>query len=132
MRRKKKKVIEEDIFSSQQDIITEDDLVYWIKTLGGLVITRQFNKGLDYIQSTYNVADGVTQIAPTLIFKGVVIDVDFKALKSTTYASLIPPFSVYAKIIGMDEDVADPEIQLNRIYYPPLFQHQEPWLPSLR
>ena len=84
-------------------------------------LTRQFNKGLDYIQSTYNVADGVIQPTPTLIFRGVVIDVDFKALKSTTYASLIPPFSVYAKLIGIDDDVEDPLVTQDKIYYPPLF-----------
>ena len=94
-------------------------------------ITRQFNKGLDYIQSTYNVADGVTQIAPTLIFKGVVIDVDFKALKSTTFASLIPPFSVYAKIIGMDEDVEDPLATQDKIYYPPLFPMHTICIPEI-
>ena len=84
-------------------------------------ITRQFNKGLDYIQSSYNVSDGVTQISPTLIFKGIVIDVDLSALKSTTFASIIPPFSVYAKLIGIDDDVEDPLVTQDKIYYPPLF-----------
>ena len=40
-------------------------------------IQRQFNKGIDYIQNSYNISDGVTKATPTLIFKGVVIDVDF-------------------------------------------------------
>ena len=40
-------------------------------------IFRQLNKGTDYIQNSYNVSDGVTKPTPTLIFKGVVIDVDF-------------------------------------------------------
>ena len=84
-------------------------------------IVRQFNKGIDYIQNSVNTSDGVTPAAPTLIFKGVVIDVDFGAIKSTTYASVVPPFSVFAKIIGMDDDVFDPDEQTTKIYYPPLF-----------
>ena len=84
-------------------------------------IFRQLNKGSDYIQSSFDVAEGVTQITPTLIFKGVVIDVDLTALKSTSLASVSPPFSVYAKIIGMDDDVADPSASREKIYYPPLF-----------
>ena len=84
-------------------------------------IFGQFNKGIDYIQSSYNVSDGVTQIAPNLIFKGVVIDVDLTALKSTSLASLVPPFSVYAKLIGIDDDVEDPLATQDKIYYPPFF-----------
>ena len=84
-------------------------------------IFGQFNKGIDYIQSSYNVADGVTKITPSLIFKGVVIDVDLKALKSTSFASLVPPFSVYAKLIGVDDNVENPLANKNKIYYPPLF-----------
>tara|TARA_Y100000310_G_scaffold32711_1_gene30978 strand:- start:389 stop:2008 length:1620 start_codon:yes stop_codon:yes gene_type:complete len=94
-------------------------------------ISRQINKGLDYIQSSYNVADGVTQETPTLIFKGIVIDVDFKALKSTTFASLVPPFSVYAKIIGMDEDVENPLSTQDKIYYPPLFPMHTICIPEI-
>ena len=84
-------------------------------------IFGQLNKGIDYIQSSYNVSDGVTQIAPNLIFKGVVIDVDLTALKSTSFASLVPPFSVYAKLIGIDDDVEDPLATQDKIYYPPFF-----------
>ena len=62
-------------------------------------IFRQLNKANDYIQNSYNIADGVTKTTPTLIFKGVVIEVDFGTIKSTTYASMVPPFSVFAKII---------------------------------
>ena len=75
---------------------------------GGEDLLRQFNKGMDYAQNTFNIAEGVTSFAPTLIFKGVVIDVDFEVSKSTTTAALLPPFSVFAKIIGMDESSADP------------------------
>ena len=82
---------------------------------------RRDNRSAEYIQSSYNVAEGVTQIAPTLIFKGIVIDVDLQALKSTTFASLVPPFSVFAKIIGVDDDVENPLATQDKIYYPPLF-----------
>ena len=92
---------------------------------------RQLNKGTDYIQSSYNVSDGVTEITPNLIFKGIVIDVDFDALKSTTYASVIPPFSVFAKIIGMDDDIEDPLATQDKIYYPPLFPMHTICIPEI-
>ena len=82
---------------------------------------RQNNKGIDYISSSYNVSDGVTKITPSLIFKGVVIDVDLDASKSTSFASIVPPFSVFAKIIGVDDDVENPLAAQDKIYYPPLF-----------
>ena len=94
-------------------------------------IVRQFNKGIDYIQNSVNTSDGVTPAAPTLIFKGVVIDVDFGAIKSTTYASVVPPFSVFAKIIGMDDDVFDPDEQTTKIYYPPLFPMHNICIPEI-
>ena len=94
-------------------------------------IFRQFNKGTDYIQSSYNVSDGVTKITPNLIFKGVVIEVDFNAVKSTSLASLVPPFSVYAKLIGVDDDVENPLISNNKIYYPPLFPMHTICIPEI-
>ena len=94
-------------------------------------IFRQFNKGVDYIQSTYNVSDGVTKITPTLIYKGVVIEVDFNALKSTSLASLIPPFSVFAKLIGIDDDVKNPLATQNKIFYPPLFPMHTICIPEI-
>jgi len=94
-------------------------------------IFRQLNKGADYIQNSYNVSDGVTKITPNLIFKGVVIDVDFGVLKSTTLASLTPPFSVFAKIIGMDDDVFDPTNQQTKTYYPPLFPMHTICIPEI-
>ena len=36
--------------------------------IGPTNIFRQFNKGTDYIQSSYNVSDNVTKITPSLIF----------------------------------------------------------------
>jgi len=94
-------------------------------------IFRQFNKGIDYIQSSYNVSDGVTKLSPNLIFKGVVIEVDFDALKSTSFASVVPPFSVYAKLIGVDEDVENPLVSNNKIYYPPLFPMHTICIPEI-
>ena len=94
-------------------------------------VLGQFNKGISYIQSSYNVSDGVTKITPNLIFKGVVIDVDLNALKSTSFASVVPPFSVYAKIIGMDDDVEDPLATQNKIYYPPLFPMHTICIPEI-
>ena len=81
---------------------------------------RLSNRAADYIQSSFNISEGVTQIAPTLIFKGVVIDVDFEAIKSTTFASMTPPFSVFAKIIGLDDDVINPSNESIKTYYPAL------------
>lgn len=94
-------------------------------------IFRQLNKANDYIQNSYNIADGVTKATPTLIFKGVVIEVDFGTIKSTTYASIVPPFSVFAKIIGLDDDVLDPTNQQNKIYYPPLFPMHTICIPEI-
>ena len=94
-------------------------------------ILRQLNKGVGYIQNSYNLSDGVTKITPNLIFKGVVIEVDFGALKSTTYASVVPPFSVFAKIIGMDDDTIDPTNQQTKIYYPPLFPMHTICIPEI-
>tara|TARA_R110000824_G_scaffold5816_1_gene26743 strand:+ start:213 stop:1838 length:1626 start_codon:yes stop_codon:yes gene_type:complete len=94
-------------------------------------IFGQLNKGIDYIQSSYNVSDGVTKITPSLIFKGVVIDVDLNALKSTSFASIVPPFSVYAKLIGVDDDVEDPLANKNKIYYPPLFPMHTICIPEI-
>jgi len=92
---------------------------------------RYNNRAADYIQSSFNISKGVTQLAPTLIFKGVVIDVDFEAIKSTTFASMTPPFSVFAKIIGMDDDVINPSNESNKIYYPPLFPMHTICIPEI-
>ena len=92
---------------------------------------RYNNRAADYIQSSFNISKGVTQLAPTLIFKGVVIDVDFEAIKSTTFASMTPPFSVFAKIIGMDDDVRNPSNESNKIYYPPLFPMHTICIPEI-
>ena len=98
---------------------------------GGEDLLKQFNRGIDYAQNTFNIAEGVTSFAPTLLFKGVVIDVDFEVSKSTVGASLLPPFSVYAKIIGMDESSADPLEETERTYYPPFFPMHNICIPEV-
>ena len=88
---------------------------------GGEDLTRQFNRGIDYIQNSFNTSEGVlNRQIPTLLYRAVVIEIDFTVIKPTTTAALDPPFSVYAKIIGLDEDSPDPDLDNNRVYYPPL------------
>ena len=99
--------------------------------LGGEDLLKQFNKSIDYVQNSFNVAEGVTSFAPTLLFKGIVIDVDFEVSKSTTSAALLPPFSVYAKIIGMDESSAEPLEETERTYYPPFFPMHNICIPEV-
>ena len=99
---------------------------------GGEDLLRQFNKGTDYIQSSFVSSEGIfNRNVPNFIYKGIVIDVNFERTASTTSASMVPPFSVYAKIIGMDEDTADPETQFSRTYYPPLFPMHNLCIPEI-
>ena len=99
---------------------------------GGEDLLRQFNKGTDYIQSSFASSEGIfNKNVPNFIYKGIVIDVNFERTAATTTASMVPPFSVYAKIIGMDEDIASPETQPNRIYYPPLFPMHNLCIPEI-
>ena len=98
---------------------------------GGEDLLRQFNKGIDYAQSTFNIAEGVTSFAPTLLFKGVVIDVNFETSKSTISAALLPPFSVYAKIIGLDDSSPEPLEENERTYYPPFFPMHNICIPEV-
>ena len=98
---------------------------------GGQDLLKQFNKGIEYAQNTFNVAEGVDSIVPTLLFKGVVIDVNFEVSKSTISAALLPPFSVYAKIIGQDGSSADPLEETERTYYPPFFPMHNICIPEV-
>ena len=89
---------------------------------GGEDLTRQFNRGIDYIQNSFNTSEGVlNRQVPTLLYRAIVIEIDFTAIKPTTTAAIEPPFSIYAKIIGLDEDSANPQLESDRVYYPPLF-----------
>ena len=99
---------------------------------GGEDLLRQFSKGTDYIQSSFMSSEGIfNKNVPNFIYKGVVIDVNFERTAPTTTASIVPPFSVYAKIIGMDEDIAFPETDPNRVYYPPLFPIHNLCIPEI-
>jgi len=99
---------------------------------GGENLVRQLNKSKDYIQGSFNSSEGIiSKNVPTFIYKGVVIDVNFKRNTPTTSAAINPPFSVYAKIIGVDDDIADPLIDPNRIYYPPLFPMHNLCIPEI-
>ena len=99
---------------------------------GGEDLFRQFNRGMDYIQNSFNTAEGVIdRDPPTLLFKGVVIEVDFLTNKNTSSASINPPFSVYAKIIGLDDDTSFPEAETNKVFYPPLFPVHNICIPEI-
>ena len=99
---------------------------------GGDDITRQLNKGADFIQTSFQASQGiVSPITSTFIFKGVVIEVNFERLQNYLNSSMKPPFSVYAKLIGWDEDTADPNVDNNKIFYPPLFPMHTICIPEI-
>ena len=100
--------------------------------VGGEDLFRQLDRGMDYIQNSFNTAEGVVNNnVPTLLFKGIVIEVDFKTSKPTSEASITPPFSVYAKIIGLDDDTPNPEGDYDKIFYPPLFPMHNICIPEI-
>ena len=68
---------------------------------------------------------------PTLIFKGVVIDINFKTTSNYLQAAMKPPFSVYAKLIGIDDDTDSPEYQIDKNYYPPLLPIHNLCIPEI-
>ena len=98
---------------------------------GGQDLTRQLNPSTNFVQNSFNSSQGILNDVPTLLFKGVVIDVDFTVVKTTTEASVVPPFSVYAKIIGLDEDVPNPLISRDKVFYPPLFSMHNICIPEV-
>lgn len=98
---------------------------------GGQDLTKQLNPASNFVQNSFNSSQGIISDVPTLLFKGVVIDVDFNVVKTTTEASVIPPFSVYAKIIGLDEDVPNPLIARDKVFYPPLFSMHSICIPEV-
>jgi len=100
--------------------------------VGGEDLFRQLDRGMDYIQNSFNTAEGVVNNnVPTLLFKGIVIEVDFTTAKPTSEASITPPFSVYAKIIGLDDDTPNPEGDYDKIFYPPLFPMHNICIPEI-
>ena len=99
---------------------------------GGEDLSKVFDKGLDYIQNSFNTSEGViNRQTPTLLYKGIVIEIDFTTIKPTTTAALVPPFSIYAKIIGLDESSEDPNSDYDRVYYPPLFPMHNLCIPEI-
>ena len=99
---------------------------------GGDDITRQLNRSADFIQTSFQASQGVVSpLTQTLIFKGVVIEVNFERLQNYLNSSMKPPFSVYAKLIGWDEDVADPNTDNQKTFYPPLFPMHTICIPEI-
>ena len=89
--------------------------------IGGDDLVRQLDRGTDFIQTTFQSSQGIVDSkVPTLIFKGIVIDINFKTTSNYLQAAMNPPFSVYAKLIGIDDDTDVPEYQIEKTYYPPL------------
>ena len=89
---------------------------------GGENLQQLYNPGLDFILNTYGAAENIIpskNVVP-ILSRGIVIEVDFNNIKNYKLAAAIPPFSVYAKIIGEDLDVAQPQLQTEKIYFPPL------------
>lgn len=99
--------------------------------LGGEDLLKQFDRGMDYAQNSFNSSQGIGVNHSLLIYKGIVIDVDFTVYKSVTESAIQPPFSVYAKIIGLDESTAFPERETDRIFYPPFFPMHNLCIPEI-
>ena len=99
---------------------------------GGENLSMLFDRGLDYIHNSFNTSEGVVnRQQPTLLYRGIVIEIDFTAIKPTTTAALVPPFSIYAKVIGLDESSEDPLSDYDRVYYPPLFPMHNLCIPEV-
>ena len=90
--------------------------------VGGEPLQQEFNRGYDFILNTYGSAENIMPGKNTwlLLSKGIVIDVDFDIAKNYKNAEGQPPFSIYAKIIGEDLDVDEPDLEVEKIYYSPL------------
>ena len=100
--------------------------------IGGDDFVRQLDRGTDYIQTAFQSSQGIVDSKiPTLIFKGVVIDINFKTTSNYLQAAMKPPFSVYAKLIGMDDDTDSPEYQIDKNYYPPLLPMHNLCIPEI-
>ena len=99
--------------------------------LGGEDLLKQFNRGMDYAQNSFNSSQGIGVDHSSLIYRGIVIEVDFTVYKSVTSSSVQPPFSVYAKIIGLDDSTAFPEREVDRIFYPPFFPMHNICIPEV-
>ena len=100
--------------------------------IGGDDFIRQMDRGTDFVQTAFQSSQGIVESkVPTLIFKGVVIDVNFKTTSTYLQAAMNPPFSVYAKLIGIDDDTESPEYQIDKTYYPPLLSMHTLSIPEI-
>ena len=91
--------------------------------VGGEPLQQEFNRGYDFILNTYGSAENIdpSKNYQPLLQHGIVIDIDFERGKNYRLSSVEPPFSIYAKIIGEDIDVTEPESEVEKIFYAPLF-----------
>ena len=101
--------------------------------IGGENLQQEYNRGYDFILNTYGAAENImpgknTQI---ILIKGIVIDIDFQVDKNYKLAADQPPFSIYAKIIGEDLDVARPDLAVQKIYYSPLLPIHNVSIPEI-
>ena len=89
---------------------------------GGENLQQEFSRGMDFILNTYGAAENIRPSKNTqiILVKGIVIDIDFDVDKNYKLAANQPPFSIYAKIIGEDLDIGQPDLQAQKIYYSPL------------
>ena len=100
---------------------------------GGENLQQVYNPGLDFILNTYGSAENIIpskNVVP-ILSRGIVIEVDFNNRKNYKLAAAVPPFSVYAKIIGEGLDVAQPQLQTEKIFFAPLFPMNNLSIPEI-
>ena len=100
---------------------------------GGENLQQVYNRGLDFILNTYGSAENIIpskNVVP-ILSRGIVIEVDFNNRKNYKLAAAVPPFSVYAKIIGEGLDVAQPQLQTEKIFFAPLFPMNNLSIPEI-
>ena len=100
---------------------------------GGENLQQVYNRGFDFILNTYGSAENIIpskNVVP-ILSRGIVIEVDFNNRKNYKLAAAVAPFSVYAKIIGEDLDVARPQLQTEKIFYAPLLPMNNLCIPEI-
>ena len=86
---------------------------------GGEDLLKQFNRGIDYAQNTFDIADGVTSFAPTLFFKSIVIDVDLNEMASNTEGYVGADLAALvreAAILALRDDNKATKVTSNHFY----------------
>ena len=59
--------------------------------IGGDDFVRQMDRGADFVQTAFQSSQGIVESkVPTLIFKGVVIDINFKTTSTYLQAAMNP------------------------------------------